>query len=173
MKQLANKYDHREVESNKYDNWISKGYFTAGDLTKKPYCIVIPPPNVTGMLHIGHAYNTTIQDVLARYKRLQGFDVLWLPGMDHAGIATQAKVEKKLQDQGINKYDIGREEFLKVAWQWKKDYADTIHSQWAKMGLSLDYSREAFTLDEKRNEAVRKVFVTLYEKGYIYRKKKI
>lgn len=173
MKQLANKYNHKEVEKGKYQDWIEKGYFTAGDMSKKPYCVVIPPPNVTGMLHLGHAYNTTLQDALCRYKRLKGFDVLWVPGMDHAGIATQAKVEKKLREQGINKYDIGREEFLKVAWQWKKDYAETIRSQWAKMGLSLDYTREAFTLDEKRNEAVRKVFVSLYEKGYIYRKEKI
>lgn len=173
MKELNAKYDHHLVEEKKYDQWVEKGYFTAGDISKKPYCVVLPPPNVTGMLHLGHAYNGTLQDVIMRYKRLKGYDVLWVAGMDHAGIATQAKIEKKLRDQGIDKYDIGREEFLKVAWQWKADYAKTIRSQWAKIGMSLDYSREAFTLDEKRNEAVRKVFVTLYEKGYIYRKEKI
>ncbi len=173
MKELNTKYDHKQVEDGKYKTWVEEGYFTAGDISKKPYCVVLPPPNVTGMLHLGHAYNGTLQDVIMRYKRLKGFDVLWVAGMDHAGIATQAKIEKKLRDQGIDKYEIGREEFLKVAWQWKKDYANTIRSQWAKVGMSLDYSREAFTLDEKRNEAVRKVFVTLYEKGYIYRKEKI
>ncbi len=173
MKTLDVKYDHIKVEENKYDTWVKEGYFTAGDITKKPYCVVLPPPNVTGMLHLGHAYNGTLQDVIMRYKRLKGYDVLWVAGMDHAGIATQAKIEKKLRDQGINKYDIGREEFLKVAWEWKKEYANTIRSQWKKIGMSLDYSREAFTLDDKRNVAVRKVFVSLYEKGYIYRKEKI
>ncbi len=167
------KYNHHKVEEKKYETWVKEGYFTAGDISKKPYCVVLPPPNVTGMLHLGHAYNGTLQDVIMRYKRLKGYDVLWVAGMDHAGIATQAKIEKKLHDQGIDKYDIGREAFLKVAWDWKKEYANTIRSQWAKIGMSLDYSREAFTLDEKRNEAVRKVFVSLYNKGYIYRKEKI
>ncbi len=173
MKELQVKYNHREVEKDKYDCWVQKGYYTAGDESKRPFCAVLPPPNVTGMLHLGHAYNGTLQDVLMRYKRLKGYDVLWVAGMDHAGIATQAKIEKKLRDQGIDKYQLGREGFLKVAWDWKEEYATTIRKQWAKLGLSLDYTREVFTLDEKRNEAVRKVFVTLYEKGYLYRKEKI
>lgn len=173
MKMLAQKFDHKLVEEGKYENWVKEGYFTAGDESKNPFCVVLPPPNVTGMLHIGHALNTTLQDVLCRYKRFQGYDVLWVPGMDHAGIATQAKVEKKLRDMHIDKYDIGREKFLEYAWEWKKEYAQTIRKQWAKLGVSLDYTREAFTLDEKRNEAVRKVFCSLYEKGYIYRKEKI
>ena len=173
MKQLANKYDFKKVENGKYATWLEKGYFVAKDKRKEPFCVVLPPPNVTGMLHIGHALNCTLQDVVCRFKRLQGYDVCWVAGMDHAGIATQAKVEKKLRDMGINKYDIGREKFLEYAWEWKKEYANTIRAQWAKMGVSLDYSREAFTLDEKRNIAVRKVFCSLYEKGYIYRKEKI
>ena len=130
-------------------------------------------PNVTGMLHLGHAWNTTVQDIIARYKRAKGYDVLWLPGMDHAGIATQAKVEARLREQGISRYDLGREKFLEKAWEWKKEYAKTIHSQWAVMGLSLDYSRERFTLDDGLNKAVRHVFVTLYNKGLIYRGERI
>ena len=173
MKQLNPKYNPNEIENGKYDSWLEHEYFKAKDDRKEPYCMVLPPPNVTGKLHIGHALNTTLQDVMARFKRLQGYDVLFLPGMDHAGIATQAVVEKKLRGLGIDKYDIGREKFLEYAWDWKKEYAQTIRKQWAKLGLSLDYSRECFTLDEKRNEAVRKVFTTLYEKGLIYRKEKI
>ncbi|WP_285694685.1 valine--tRNA ligase, partial [Enterococcus hirae] len=134
-----------------------------------PYSIVIPPPNVTGKLHLGHAWDTTLQDMLIRQKRMQGFDTLWLPGMDHAGIATQAKVEEKLRQQGISRYDLGREKFVDQVWEWKEEYASHIREQWAKMGLSLDYSRERFTLDDGLSEAVRKVFVTLYEKGLIYR----
>ncbi len=135
--------------------------------------MVIPPPNVTGKLHIGHSWNTTVQDIIARYKRAKGYDVLWLPGMDHAGIATQAKVEERLRKDGISRYDLGREKFLEKAWEWKKEYADTIHNQWKVMGLSLDYSHERFTLDEGLNKAVRKVFVTLYNKGLIYRGERI
>ena len=126
---LETKYDHKKVEADRYQDWIQKGYFTAGDLSKKPYCIVIPPPNVTGKLHLGHAWDTTIQDILSRYKRLQGFDVLWLPGMDHAGIATQAKVDARLKEEGISRYDIGREKFLERAWAWKEEYASTIRKQ--------------------------------------------
>ena len=173
MKQLAQKYIPQDIELKKHENWVKEGYFTAGDKTKSPYSIVLPPPNVTGKLHIGHALNTTLQDVMSRFKRLQGYDVCFVPGMDHAGIATQAVVEKKLRGMGIDKYEIGREKFLEYAWDWKKEYAETIRAQWAKMGLSLDYSRECFTLDAKRNEAVRTVFCTLYEKGLIYRKEKI
>ncbi|MGL4267076.1 MAG: valine--tRNA ligase, partial [Weissella cibaria] len=140
-----------------------------GNDKARPYSIVIPPPNVTGKLHLGHAWDTTLQDMIIRQKRMQGFDTLWLPGMDHAGIATQAKVEQRLAEQGVSRYDLGREKFVDQVWDWKNEYAATIKSQWGKMGLSLDYSRERFTLDEGLSEAVRKVFVTLYEKGLIYR----
>lgn len=170
---LEPKYDHAKVEDHRYEQWIEKGFFTAGDLSKSPYCIVIPPPNVTGKLHLGHAWDTTIQDILSRYKRLQGFDVLWLPGMDHAGIATQAKVDARLKDEGISRYDIGREKFLGRAWEWKEEYASTIRQQWAKMGLSLDYTRERFTMDEGLSQAVRKVFVDLYNDGLIYQGERI
>ncbi|MGM9873511.1 MAG: valine--tRNA ligase [Bacilli bacterium] len=170
---LDKRYDPKLVEQGKYDKWKKEGYFTAGDITKKPFSMVIPPPNVTGKLHIGHAWNTTIQDIIARYKRMKGYDVLWLPGMDHAGIATQAKVMEKLRNSGVDVTKITREEFLKKAWEWKQEYADSIHDQWAKMGLSLDYSRERFTLDEGLNKAVRKVFVDLYNKGLIYQGEKI
>ncbi|MEA5026513.1 MAG: valine--tRNA ligase [Erysipelotrichaceae bacterium] len=173
MKTLAPKYDHQSVEDGKYQEWINNGYYTAGDLAKKPYCIVIPPPNVTGKLHLGHAWDTTLQDIIARYKRMQGYDMLWLPGMDHAGIATQAKVDAKLKEQGISRYDIGREAFLEHAWKWKEDYAATIRQQWAKLGLSLDYSRERFTLDDGLSKAVRKVFVDLYRAGLIYQGERI
>ena len=170
---LSTHYSHKEVEEKKYQTWKDKGYFLSGDLTKTKFSMVIPPPNVTGMLHLGHAWNTTVQDIIARYKRAKGFDVLWLPGMDHAGIATQAKVEQRLRTQGISRYDLGREKFLEKAWEWKKEYAETIHSQWAMMGLSLDYSKERFTLDEGLNKAVKHVFVTLYNQGLIYRGERI
>ncbi len=170
---LEKKYNHLEVEKDKYENWKEKGYFTAGDMTKKPYAIVIPPPNVTGKLHIGHAWDTALQDILIRYKKLKGYDVLWLPGMDHAGIATQAKVDKRLRDQGKNPRNMDREEWLKYAWEWKDEYAENIHRQWAKLGLALDYTKERFTLDEGLSKAVRKVFKTLYDKGLIYRGERI
>ena len=170
---LEKRYSPKLVEEGKYENWKSKGYFTAGDKSKNPFSMVIPPPNVTGKLHLGHAWNTTIQDIIARYKKMQGYDVLWLPGMDHAGIATQAKVMQKLVSLGIDVTKISREEFLKYAWEWKSEYAENIHQQWAKMGLMLDYSRERFTLDEGLNLAVRKVFVDLYKKGLIYQGERI
>ncbi len=170
---LDKRYSPHEVEKGKYETWKEKGYFTAGDKTKNPFSMVIPPPNVTGKLHLGHAWNTTIQDIIARYKKMQGYDVLWLPGMDHAGIATQAKVMQKLVSLGIDVTKITREEFLKYAWDWKAEYAENIHQQWAKMGLMLDYSRERFTLDEGLNLAVRKVFVDLYNKGLIYQGERI
>ena len=160
---LDTHYDHKLVEEGKYQSWKDKGYFLSGDLTKTKFSMVIPPPNVTGMLHLGHAWNTTVQDIIARYKKAKGFDVLWLPGMDHAGIATQAKVEERLRKQGITRYHLGREKFLEKAWEWKVEYANTIHSQWAMMGLALDYSKERFTLDEGLNKAVRRVFVDLYK----------
>ncbi len=172
-KELNSKYDFKMVENGKYEFWLKGGFFEAGDKEKEPFTIVIPPPNVTGKLHLGHACDTSIQDVIIRRKRMQGYDALWLPGMDHAGIATQAKVDEKLKQQGISRYDIGREKFLEVAWDWKHEYAKTIRSQWAAMGLSLDYSKERFTLDEQLNKAVNHVFITLYNKGLIYQGKRI
>ena len=170
---LDKKYNHLEVEKNKYENWKNKGYFKAGDKTKPAYCIVIPPPNVTGVLHLGHAWDTALQDIIIRYKRMNGYDALWLPGMDHAAIATEAKVVKKLKDEGIDKYEYGRDKFLEACWDWTHDHADTIRKQWGKLGLSVDYTRERFTLDEGLNEAVKKVFVDFYNKGLIYRGEKI
>ena len=171
---LDKKYDHLMVEKDKYEMWKNNGYFTGGkDLSKEPFCIVIPPPNVTGKLHLGHAWDTSIQDILIRYKKMKGFDAMWVPGMDHAGIATQAKIDKKLKSEGINPREMDREEWLKVAWAWKDEYAENIHSQWAKLGLALDYTKERFTLDEGLSKAVREVFVTLYNKGLIYRGERI
>ena len=171
---LDKKYNHKETEKGKYDIWKDKGYFKADNQSKKPpFCIVIPPPNVTGKLHIGHAYDTAIQDAIIRYKRMQGFDTLWLPGMDHAAISTEAKVVKKLKNEGIDKYEYGREKFLEACWDWTHEYGDSIRSQWGALGLSVDYTRERFTLDEDLNRAVRKVFVDYYNKGLIYRGERI
>ncbi|MDC3412481.1 valine--tRNA ligase [Terrihalobacillus insolitus] len=167
---LPTKYDPAVVEKKRYQFWVEGKFFEAtGDEEKEPFSIVIPPPNVTGKLHLGHAWDTTLQDIITRIKRMQGYDVLWLPGMDHAGIATQAKVEAKLREQGKNRYDLGREAFISNVWEWKEEYADFIRKQWEKLGLGLDYSRERFTLDKGLSEAVREVFVTLYEKDLIYR----
>ena len=166
---LAQKYESQKVEEGQYQAWLEAGYFKANDSTKKPFTIVIPPPNVTGKLHLGHAWDVSLQDIIARFKRMQGYDMLWLPGMDHAGLATQAKVDARLKEVGISRYEIGREAFLEKAWEWKDEYASFIRSQWAKMGLSLDYSRERFTLDDGLNKAVNKVFIDLYNKGLIYR----
>ncbi len=170
---LDTKYDHLKVEEGKYNTWKEKGYFNSGDKSKDPYCIVIPPPNVTGVLHIGHALDTSLQDIIIRFKRMQGYDTLWLPGMDHAAIATEAKVVQKLKNQGINKYEYGREKFLDACWDWTHEHGDTIREQWGKLGLSLDYTKERFTLDEGLNKAVTKVFVDFYNKGLIYRGEKI
>ena len=170
---LEKKYDHKLVEEGKYEKWLKNKYFESGDVSKKPYSIVIPPPNVTGKLHLGHAWNTTLQDIIIRFKRMQGFDALWLPGMDHAGIATQAKVDAKLNGMGINPRSLDRDEWLKYAWEWKEEYADNIHSQWAKLGLGLDYTKERFTLDKGLSNAVKHVFVTLYNEGLIYRGERI
>lgn len=170
---LDKKYNHIEVEKDKYENWKNKGYFESGDTTLKPYAIVIPPPNVTGKLHLGHAWDTTLQDIMTRFKKLQGYDALWLPGMDHAGIATQSKVDKRLREQGINPREMDREQWMKAAWDWKEEYAENIHNQWAKLGLALDYSKERFTLDKGLSDAVKHVFVTLYNKGLIYRGERI
>ncbi|WP_306419297.1 valine--tRNA ligase [Levilactobacillus bambusae] len=167
---MPTKYDPTAVEAGRYQQWLDEGVFKpSGDKKAKPYSIVLPPPNVTGKLHLGHAWDTTLQDMIIRQKRMQGYDTLWMPGMDHAGIATQAKVEGKLREQGISRYDLGREKFVKEVWDWTDEYGATIHAQWAKLGLSLDYSRERFTLDEGFSKAVRKVFVELYNKGLIYR----
>lgn len=170
---LETKYNHLEVEKDAYQEWIKKEYFTAGDISKSPYSIIIPPPNVTGKLHLGHTWDNTLQDILARYHRLQNEDVLYLPGMDHAGIATQAKVDERLRQMGISRYDIGREKFLEQAWSWKEEYAGYIRDQWAKTGVSLDYSRERFTLDEGLSQAVNKVFVDLYNDDLIFKGKRI
>ncbi|SFM06038.1 valine--tRNA ligase [Salibacterium qingdaonense] len=167
---MPTKYDPRDTETKWYPYWTEQSYFEAeGSGKKEPFTIVIPPPNVTGRLHLGHAWDTTLQDILSRLKRMQGYDTLWLPGMDHAGIATQAKVEGRLKEEGMDRHELGRERFLEKTWEWKEEYAEFIRQQWAKLGLSLDYSRERFTLDEGLSTAVREVFVSLYNKGLIYR----
>ena len=170
---LEKKYDHLSVEKNHYNNWLNNNYFACGDTSKKPYSIVIPPPNVTGRLHLGHAWDTALQDIIIRFKRMQGYDTLWLPGTDHAAIATEAKVVNRLKEKGIQKYELGREEFLNECFKWTDEHKDIIHSQWAKLGLSVDYSKESFTLDENLSYAVRYVFVELYKKGLIYQGEKI
>ncbi len=171
---LEKKYDHKSVEENKYEWWKEKGYFECDPKSnKKPYGIVLPPPNVTGVLHLGHALDAALQDIIIRYKKMQGYDTLWLPGMDHAAIATEAKVVDKLKKQGINKYEYGREKFIDACWDWTHEHGDVIRKQWAKLGVSLDYSKERFTLDEGLSTAVRKVFVDYYNEGLIYRGEKI
>ena len=169
---LEKKYDHLKVEEGKYKDWVNHGYFEEKE-GLPPYAIVIPPPNVTGKLHLGHAWDTTLQDIIIRFKKMQGYNAIWVPGMDHAGIATQAKVDAKLRDMGINPRGITREEWLKYAWDWKNEYAQNIHEQWAKLGLALCYSKERFTLDEGLNRAVNHVFKTLYDEGLIYRGERI
>ncbi|MGX7105117.1 valine--tRNA ligase [Globicatella sanguinis] len=169
-KEMSTKYNPQAVEAGKYQQWVESGVFKPSeDPNAEPYSIVIPPPNVTGKLHLGHAWDVTLQDMIIRQKRMQGYDTLWLPGMDHAGIATQAKVEEKLAKEGISRHDLGREKFIQQVWDWKEEYAQTIRQQWGKMGVSVDYSRERFTLDEGLNKAVNRVFVELYKKGLIYR----
>ncbi len=174
MKELDTKYNHLEVEKDKYEKWLNKGYFKCDEKSnKKPFCIVLPPPNVTGVLHLGHAWDVALQDIIIRYKKMEGYDTLWLPGMDHAAIATEAKVVKRLKDKGINKYEYGREKFLEACWDWTNEHGSIIREQWAKLGVSLDYSKERFTLDEGLSQAVKKVFVDYYNKGLIYRGEKI
>jgi len=170
---LDKKYDHLKVEEGKYQFWLDHHYFESGDQSKEPFCIVIPPPNVTGKLHLGHAWDTTLQDIIIRYKRMDGYDALWIPGMDHAGIATQAKVDAKLKSMGIVPREMERDAWLEHAWSWKQEYSQNIRMQWGKMGLSLDYTKERFTMDEGLSNAVKKVFVDLYNKGYIYRGERI
>ena len=170
---LDKKYNHLEVEKDKYQNYLKADLFKAGDKTKEAFTIVIPPPNVTGNLHLGHAWDTTLQDIIIRYKKMRNYDVLWLPGMDHAGIATQTKVVKRLRDMGKDPKTMKREEFLDYAWEWKDEYSKNIRRQWEKLGLFLDYSRERFTLDEGLNKAVNHVFISLYKEGLIYRGERI
>ena len=166
---LPSVYDPGSVEGKWYEYWKGNNYFApSDDYSKKPFSIVMPPPNVTGSLHLGHALDNTLQDILTRWRRMQGYNVLWLPGTDHAGIATQARVEEALAEEGLNKYDLGREKFLERVWEWKHLYGDRITSQLSLMGSSCDWSRERFTMDENCSRAVREVFVNLYEKGLIY-----
>lgn len=172
--ELEGKYEPKNFEEDIYKNWEEKGYFKPdSDKTKVPYTIVIPPPNITGKLHMGHALDETIQDILIRYKRMQGFNTLWVPGTDHAAIATEAKIVEKMKEAGITKEDIGREGFLERAWDWKKEYSGTIINQLKKLGCSCDWSRERFTMDEGLSKAVEYVFIKLYEKGLIYKGKKM
>ena len=174
MKELEKAYDPSQIEDRLYRKWEEKKYFHAEvDRSKKPFTIVMPPPNVTGQLHMGHALDNTMQDILIRFKRMQGYSALWQPGTDHAAIATEVKVTEKLKEQGIDKKEIGREEFLKHAWAWKEEYGNRIVSQLKKMGSSADWDRERFTMDEGCSKAVKEVFVRLYEKGYIYKGSRI
>ena len=173
-KELAKSYDPKQVEDRLYETWVEKGYFTpVADPEKEPYTIVIPPPNITGQLHMGHALDNTLQDILIRWRRMQGYSTLWLPGTDHASIATEAKIVEALAKDGISKYDLGREKFLEKAWEWKDIYGGRILNQLKKLGSSCDWSRERFTLDEGCSEAVADVFVKYYEKGLIYRGERI
>ncbi len=174
-KELPKTYDPKQVEDRIYDFWIKNNYFKAErDPDKEPFTIVIPPPNVTGQLHMGHAFDETLQDILIRYKRMSGYSALWLPGTDHAGIATQIKVEESLRkEKGLTRHDIGREDFLKIVWDWKKKYGSTIINQLKKIGSSCDWQRERFTMDEGCSKAVKEVFVNLYNKGLIYRGNRI
>lgn len=172
MHELEGKFEPKTFEEEIYKNWNEKGYFKpSNDKTKKPYTIVIPPPNITGKLHMGHALDETLQDILIRYKRMQGFNTLWVPGTDHASIATEAKIVEKLKVEGITKEDLGRDGFLKRAWEWKEEYGGTILNQLKKLGCSCDWSRERFTMDEGLSNAVKDVFVDLYYKGLIYKGK--
>ncbi|HYE09903.1 MAG TPA: class I tRNA ligase family protein, partial [Patescibacteria group bacterium] len=173
-KELAKSYDPKQVEDRLYDTWVENGYFTPeADPDKEPYTIVIPPPNITGQLHMGHALDNTLQDVLIRWRRMQGYSALWLPGTDHASIATEAKIVEALAKDGISKYDLGREKFLEKAWEWKDIYGGRILNQLKRLGSSCDWSRERFTLDEGCSKAVEDVFVKYYEKGLIYRGERI
>ena len=171
---LDKTYDPGPIEGKWYSRWEAEGLFNADvDNTKEPFSIVIPPPNVTGSLHIGHAFNHTFQDIVCRYKRMKGFNVLWLPGTDHAGIATQNVVERKLAQQGLSRHDLGREDFVEKVWEWKEEYGNRIVEQQKKLGDSCDWRRLRFTMDEGLSKAVRSVFVRLYDNGLIYKGKYI
>ena len=173
-KELEKTYNPRDIEDRLYHKWEEKKYFHAEvDKTKKPFTIVIPPPNITGKLHMGHAFDQTLQDILIRWKRMQGYNALWQPGTDHASIATEVRITNELKKQGIDKRELGREKFLEKAWEWKKEYGGTIVSQLKKLGSSCDWDRERFTMDEGCNEAVTEVFVKMHEKGYIYKGSRI
>ena len=174
MKELPKVYEPQQVEKTIYDMWVKGGYFHAApNPDKQPFTIVIPPPNVTGQLHLGHAFDETIQDILIRYKRMQGFETLWMPGYDHAGIATQIKVEEKLREEGLTRFDLGREKFLDRVWAWKEQYGGRIIDQLKTLGSSCDWDRLRFTMDDTCAKSVREVFVRLYEKGLIYKGKRI
>ena len=167
-KELEKTYNPADIEPRLYEKWMQKKYFHAKvDKTKKPFTIVMPPPNITGQLHMGHALDNTMQDILIRYKRMNGFNALWQPGTDHASIATEVKVIEALKKQGISKEELGREGFLEKAWEWKKEYGGKIINQLKKMGSSADWDRERFTMDEGCSEAVNEVFLKLYKKGYL------
>ncbi|MCD8010972.1 MAG: valine--tRNA ligase [Lachnospiraceae bacterium] len=173
-KELSKTYNPKEIEDRLYEKWLNKKYFSAKvDKSKKPFTIVMPPPNITGQLHMGHALDNTMQDILIRYKRMQGYSALWQPGTDHASIATEVKIIAKLKEEGIDKEDLGRDGFLEKAWEWKKEYGGRIVSQLKKLGSSADWDRERFTMDEGCSQAVQEVFVKLYDKGYIYKGSRI
>ena len=174
MKELPKTYEPRDVEDRLYKFWVDNGYFHAErDPDKKPFTIVMPPPNVTGQLHMGHAMDAAMQDVLIRFKRMQGYSALWIPGVDHAGIATQIRVEEELRKEGKTRYDLGREKFLERVWAWKHQYGDRIVEQQKRLGASCDWDRARFTMDEGCSKAVREVFVNLYEQGLIYKGSRI
>ena len=167
-------YNPSEIEDRLYKKWLDKKYFHAEvDRSKKPFTIVMPPPNITGQLHMGHALDNTLQDILIRFKRMQGYNALWQPGTDHASIATEVKVTNKLREEGIDKEELGREGFLKRTWEWREEYGGRIVSQLKKLGSSADWDRERFTMDEGCSKAVQEVFIRLYEKGYIYQGSRI
>ncbi len=173
-KQLPKIYNPAEVEQRVYDNWLKQKYFHGDENSDAPsFSIVIPPPNITGQLHMGHALDNTLQDMLVRYKRMQGYAVLWMPGTDHASIATEAKIVSAMAEEGLTKEQIGRDAFLERAWAWKKTYGDRIVNQLKKLGSSCDWDREAFTMDEHCSKAVTEVFVKLYQKGLIYKGERI
>ena len=171
---LEGKYEPNEFEKDIYENWEKHDYFKpSGDKTKQSYCIMMPPPNVTGKLHMGHALDGTLQDILIRYKRMQGYNTLWVPGTDHAAISTEVKIVEKLKKEGIDKHDIGREKFLEEAWKWTEEYGGTIVRQQKRLGCSADWSRSRFTMDEGLSKAVLTVFKKLYDKGLIYKGKRM
>lgn len=169
---MENKYNHIKVEEGKNKKWIEKEFFSTHDVNKEPFTIILPPPNVTGKLHLGHAWDGFIQDTLIRFNKLKGKDVLWVPAMDHAGIATQAKVEQRLRQNNITRYELGREKFLEKVWDWKEEYASTIRKQWGSLGLALDYKKERFTMDEGLSTAVQQVFVKMHKDNLIYKGKR-
>ena len=171
---LEKTYNPKAIEAKLYEKWCDNKYFHAEvDRSKKPFTTVMPPPNITGKLHMGHALDNTLQDILIRYKRMQGYNALWIPGTDHAAISTEVKVTNQLKEEGIDKKELGREKFLERTWQWKEEYGGTITSQLKKMGVSCDWDRERFTMDEGCSKAVEEVFINLYNKGYIYKGSRI